>query len=145
MPTSAELFEAVSEGNVKKIIELLTTIEADETEAYVNKTNEDGETPLHVIYLTNHDSKTVEEIAAILVDAGANPKAIDDNGLTPEHYRESRKPPKPMTLLEDRRAGYSIDPHPDLSKGRAVMVVKEIETAARASAGAGAGGGGKRG
>jgi ankyrin repeat protein len=72
---SDELIIAVSSGDIKKVVELLSS------GADVNVTNKNNETPLHLAAW-----KGYAEIASLLLKHGANVNAQENTGLRPLHY-----------------------------------------------------------
>jgi ankyrin repeat protein len=72
---SDELIIAVTSGDIKKVVELLSS------GADVNVSDTYNRTPLHFAAL-NGDA----ELASLLLKHGANVNAQHDTGLTPLHY-----------------------------------------------------------
>jgi len=121
MPKNADLFDAIAEGNILRIVELLVEKSdegAEELNTYLNEADEDGETPLHAVYLANYSNELVRAIATVLIVFDANEEALNDGGLNPKHYREFRNPPKPLTAVER---------YP--SEGDAESIVRKIQAA----------------
>ena len=76
----AQLYNAVKQGDTKRVFDLL------EKGANPNAIDEDGETPLHWAVWLRHP----EPMARILVDAGADIEAKDEDGKTAwDRWQES--------------------------------------------------------
>jgi ankyrin repeat protein len=72
------LHAAVARGNKEVVAYLLSYYQTN-----INVKNIQGETPLHTAAVAGD-----VEIAELLLDAGADPKAVDRNGLTPSDWSE---------------------------------------------------------
>ena len=68
-----DIFDEVREGHIERVREMIK-----EDPSLVHRTDDEGRTPLHHAYLNEH-----YKIAEVLIEAGADQKARDDNGISP--------------------------------------------------------------
>lgn len=121
-----KLFKAIENGDVIAASMILASVASDKIQDYLDEGNDDGETPLHAIYLTNHGEHIVAAMESLLHSYKANQTALDHSGFTPQHYKQDFFSQNEMDVLEDRRMGIFRDPDARLSEGSAEAVVAKI-------------------
>jgi ankyrin repeat protein len=90
---ATSLFEAIRQGDEPRVVGLLTT-----SPDLVWAADPRKRTALHVAAESDRD-----RIAALLIEAGADPSAVNADGLTPVQCAEQAGSTKVVTLLTSSR------------------------------------------